>query len=140
MRKIMQPLRDNQLNVWQAVDDALTTLPLETPPPDLTRSIMNALPPRPAPQPQAAPRFQIFSWFDVAISLFLSMMFGLVLLLMAGWFIPPQMIPALDWLLEIITYPTIGIPLLIASLLTMVFLALTARLLLTSHRRFARMI
>jgi hypothetical protein len=138
----MDPLSDNHLVVWLAVDDALNTFPMETPPPDLTTSIMRTLPDRSISQfqPQVKMRFQIFSWFDVVISMFLSMMFGFVLLLMAGWFIPPQMIPALGWLLQIISYPTVAIPLLIASVFTLVFLALTARLLLTSHRRFARII
>ena len=136
----MDPLNENSHPIWQAVDDALSTLPMQTPPSDMTLSIMKMLPPHPTAQPSAAPHFQLFSWFDITISFFLSMMFGLLLLLIAGWLFPPQMMPALGWLLQIISYPTIGIPLLIASIFTLVFLTLTARLLLTSHHRFVRMI
>jgi hypothetical protein len=133
----MDPLKENQLNAWQAVEDALNTLPMEPPPPDLTLSIMKMLPAQPVLQTQEAAHFQVFSWFDAAISLFLSMMFGLVLLAMTGMFIPPQMMPGIKWLLQVISYPSIGIPLVIAFVFTLVFLALTARLVLTSQRRFA---
>ncbi len=100
---------------WEPVEDALRSFPLEQPPSTLLAGVLRNITPSRQTDTQKMASFQVFSWLDAAISLFFSMMFGLVLL--TGRIIPAQMMPLLEWTAKMVCQPIVSIPLLISLLM-----------------------
>lgn len=100
---------------WDPMEDALRTYPLEQPPSNLYANVMKGICPTTESHRETKTYFRLFSWLDAFVSLFFSMMFGLVLLI--GRIIPSQMIPSLNWTANMIRQPVVSIPLLISLLM-----------------------
>lgn len=120
MRAISEPTID-------PVEDAFRSYPMEPVPGELYARIIRGVKQTSPSVPQVVRPFQLFSWLDVAISLFLSIMFGMILFI--GRIIPSEMIPSFKWVLRMIGHPLVIIPLVIGFIMVGIGLLITSRLL-----------
>lgn len=132
----MHQLNSNEMTYWNSVEEALCSLPLEAPPPDLYINVMSQIQTLPFSATLPKPKFQIFSWLDAAICLFGSLMFSMMM--MAGWLFPSYIRPTIYWVFQIINYPVVKIPLIGAVMVSLIGVMLVLILpsgIVPRHRR-----
>ena len=123
----MDEIKNKSGSIADPIEEAFKSYPLESVPVSLYANVMREVQQPPLEAHQVVRPFRILSWLDVAISLFLSVMFGMILFV--GRIIPPEMIPSLKWALRMIGHPLVIIPLAISLLMAGAGLLITSRLL-----------
>ena len=130
----MHPMNDYDQAAYGAVDDALRTYPLESPPVSILPVVLERIQPR---QPQTSFRLP---WIDYAISLFAAMMASLGVFFWIALPLPPDWnarlgFKLLAWSRSAFSAPPFyGIVLLSGLLLSLLGVIAAARLFSQEHR------
>ncbi len=129
----MGEIKNNHGSTADPIEEAFKSYPLESVPVSLYANVMRGVM-QSVPNPHQVVRpFRIISWLDVAISLFLSIMFGMVMFI--GEIIPPEMFPSLKWAVRMIGHPLVIIPLVIGLIMACAGLIIASNF-INSQRKF----
>jgi hypothetical protein len=129
----MDEIKNNHGSTADPIEDVFKSYPLESVPVSLYANVMREVQKSPLQPYQVVRPFRLVSWLDVAISLFLSVMFGMIMLM--GKIIPPEMIPSLKWAVRMIGHPLVIIPLVIGLIMAGAGLIIASNL-INSQRKF----